>query len=294
VVVIAALTNAVVAAVKIAVAAATGSAAMLAEGIHSIVDTIDELLLWVGLRRSARSPDETHPYGFGKELYFWSLVVAMVVFGVGGGASIVEGIVRLTHPTTVRPSAWSYVVLAAAGVMEGTSFYFSWRELRRRAKEQTLFRAIRTSKDPSVFTVFVEDASALVGLVVAFLGIFLSRELHAPAMDAVASIVIGALLAVAALLLVRESRDLLVGESASSERVRELCKIAAADRDVVAVKSPLTMQLGPDDVLVNLEITFGPWLTGDQIVAAIERLDRGIRTSFPSVKHLFIEAQLRR
>jgi len=294
VVLIAAAANAAVAVVKLVVAAATGSAAMLAEGIHSIVDTLDEILLWVGLRRSAKPPDEAHPYGFGKELYFWSLVVAMVVLAVGGGASIVEGIVRLVWRERPEASPWSYVVLAAAAVFEGTSWSFSWRELRRRGKKQPLWRVIRTSKDPSVFTVFVEDASALVGLTLAFLGIFLSRALDMPSIDAIASIAIGVLLAVSALVLMRESRDLLVGESGASDRVRDVRALAEGDRDVVAVKSPLTMQLGPDHLLVNLEVTFAPSLSGDEIIAAIERLDRCIRERVPSVKHLFIEAQLRR
>ena len=292
VVVVAALVNAAVATLKLVVAGATGSAAMLAEGIHSIVDTVDELLLYVGLRRGARPPEEAHPYGYGKEIYFWSMVVAMVVFGVGGGVSIAEGVVRLVRHEHAGRSPWSYVVLGAAAVFEGISWFVSWRELRKRAGQRSLWRTIRTSKDPSVFTVFVEDTTALVGIVVAFLGILSSQLLRLPELDAVASIVIGVLLAIAALVLMRESRDLLVGESAASERVRQLRETAESDADVVSVRSPLTMQLGPEDLLVNLEVTFAPSLSGDRIVAAIERLDRRIRDAFPSVKHLFIEAQL--
>lgn len=287
----AAVANAAVAVLKLLVAATTHSSAMLAEGIHSIVDTIDEVLLWIGLHRSGRPPDEAHPYGHGKELYFWSMVVAMVVFGVGGGVSIYEGVIRLAAHRHAEHSMWSYAVLGAAAVFEGISWVVSLRTLLRRAGERSLWETIRTSKDPSVYTVFVEDTAALVGLFIAFLGILLSRVLNMPALDSVASILVGLLLACAAVVLIRESRGLLVGESAASDRVRGMCKLAQSDPEVVDVRTPFTMQLGPEAVLVNMEVTFAPELTADKLLAAIDRLDHRIREKFPAVKHLFIEAQ---
>lgn len=287
----AAAANALIAAAKFAAAAITGSAAMLAEAVHSCIDTGNELLLLLGLRRSRRPPDEAHPFGYGKELYFWSLIVAIVIFGVGGGASIAEGIVRVTARTEVGGAGWSFAVLGVAALFEGTSFVVAYRALRRRRRDGTAWSAIRASKDPSVFSVVVEDAAALTGIAIAFVGVLLTDLTHDPVYDGVASILIGVVLATVAVILARESRALLVGESADPALLKAIHQAAESDPDVREIGRALSMQLGPDEVLLNVEVRFKEDLPEGGTAAAIERLDRRIRTMCPPVKLLFIEAQ---
>jgi cation diffusion facilitator family transporter len=283
------IANAVIAATKFAVAAVSGSSAMLAEGIHSVVDTGNEVLLLLGVRRSRKPPDEKHPFGHGKELYFWGLIVAMVLFSVGGGMSIYEGITHVLDPHPLEDAGWNYLVLAVAFVSEGTTWIIAARALRRRGKEN-IVDAFLGSKDPSVFVVFAEDTAALLGLCIAFLGIFLSHFLHEPKIDGIASVLIGILLAGVSLLLARESRALLVGESARPEVVRAIRDIAQSDPAILRVDAPMTMHLGPREVLLNLNVVFRPELGAEDLARAIDGVERRIRERFPEVKRIFIEA----
>ena len=204
----------------------TGSSAMISEGIHSVVDTGNGGLLYYGLNRGARPADEHHPFGHGMEVYFWSLIVAVSIFGIGGGMSIYEGITHIQHPAPLENPTINYIVLALAVLFESLSFSVAWRTFRRSPRRgRGTIAAIHHGKDPSLFTVLFEDTAALLGLGVAFVGIFLSHQLDAPWLDGTASIVIGCILVVAALWLAYESRSLLVGEAADPEMVADIRRI---------------------------------------------------------------------
>ena len=203
--------NVAIAVTKFIVAGISGSSAMLSEGIHSAVDTFNGVLLLIGLRLSQRPATPEHPFGHGKELYFWSLIVAVLIFGLGGGISFYEGVQHLREPQPLKDPTWNYVVLGAAAVFEGSSFVIALRQFLRQAGDAPFWQALHRSKDPTTYTVLAEDAAALVGLAVAALGIALARHLDRPAFDGGASMVIGLLLAGVAVLLIRESRGLLIG-----------------------------------------------------------------------------------
>ena len=252
------LGNMAIAVIKFIAGFITGSSAMISEGIHSVVDTGNGGLLFYGLKRGARPPDEQHPFGHGAEVYFWSLIVAVSIFGIGGGMSIYEGITHIQHPAELESPTINYIVLALAFVFESISFSVAWKTFKRSKKGRNTITAIRHSKDPSLFTVLFEDTAALVGLVVAFVGVFLSHQLNAPVLDGTASIVIGCILVVAALWLAYESRSLLVGEAADPELVADIRRIVLEDPAVTGLGVVLTMHLGPDAVLLNIEVTFTP------------------------------------
>jgi cation diffusion facilitator family transporter len=282
--------NLAIAASKFVAAGFTGSSAMISEGIHSVVDTGNQILLLFGIKRSQRPPDATHPFGHGMEQYFWSLIVAMLLFGLGGGMSVYEGVSHLRHPRPLEDPFWSYASLGFAFVFEGISWILAMRQLRPMVRDRGLWRALRTSKDPSIVILFFEDSAALVGLVVAFLGIFLGQLWRTPVTDGIASIAIGLLLAGVASFLVAQSRELLLGESADPEILDSIRAIVGSDPAVVRAKDPLTMHLAPEEVLLNLEIDFRPGLPPGQITESIQRLEREIRRKHPEIQRIFIEA----
>ena len=280
-----------IATAKFIVAALTGSAAMLAEGIHSAVDTGNELLLLVGEKISARKPDARHPFGYGKAVYFWALIVALSVFSLGGGLSIYHGIHSLQAPEPLTDPFWNYVVLGVAFLFEGYSWNVSRRALNsNRRPGATLWQTVRASKDASVFTVFIEDSAALLGLIVAGAGIFLGHLLDNPYIDPAASIVIGLLLVGAAFTLARETGALLVGESVGIEQTGKLKEIFRADPAIETVGQLMTMQLGPDDVLLTAAVRFKRGMRIDEVDVAIARLERAVRDFDPEVKRVYFEA----
>jgi cation diffusion facilitator family transporter len=283
--------NVGIAITKFIAAAITGSSAMLSEAIHSVIDTGNQLLLLFGLYRSARPPDEAHPFGHGKELYFWGLMVGVLLFGVGGGMALFEGAQHLLHPRPLDNPLWAYVVLAVAAAFESVSFVNATRELLRRRGPSEFWERVHRSKDPSVFTTFFEDLAALLGLIVAFVGIYLGHRFQNPYFDGGASVLIGLILAAVALTLVYESRGLLIGESTSPEVVADLRKIAAADPAVSSARSPLTMHLAPFEILLNLEVVFKQDTPAVEQVAAVERIEKAIREKYPSITRIFIEAR---
>jgi cation diffusion facilitator family transporter len=283
--------NLAIAVTKFAAAAITGSAAMLSEAIHSVIDTGNELLLLLGLQRSQRPADPSHPFGYGKELYFWSLIVAVLLFGIGGGMALYQGITNLLDPRPLRNPLWDYVVLAIAFVFEGISFIIATRELLRRRGPKAFWLRLHRSKDPSVYSVFYEDLAALLGLVAAFIGIYLGHQLNNPYFDGAASVVIGAILCIVAVLLIYESSGLLIGESSSPEIVDSVSRIAAADPAVRAAGTPLTMQLGPQSILINLEVELQPGTSADEYVNAVARIEDAIRRQYPAASRIFIEAR---
>ena len=283
--------NLAIAATKFVAAAVTGSSAMLSEAIHSLVDTGNGVLTLVGIRRSARPPDDLHPFGHGLELYFWSLLVAILIFGVGGGMSFYEGITHIRHSTKPGDPTWGFVVIAAAFVFEAISWTVAYRGFCRVRREKGFWRAARESKDPPQFLVLFEDSAALAGLVIAALGLFLSHRFDDPRFDGVASILIGLLLAAVAIFLARESRLLLVGERADPKIVRSIREIVEADPATVRAGQPLTMHLGPDAILVNLDVQFRRNLAAAELEKAIERLEEKIRRKHPEVQRIFLEAR---
>ena len=283
--------NAGIAATKFFAGALTGSSAMISEAIHSVVDTGNQALLLLGLHRSRKPPDELHPFGHGKELYFWSLVVAIMLFGVGGGMAMYEGITHLIQPHALEDAHWAYAVLGIAFVFEASSFVIALREQQHRRGRRSLLSSVHLSKDPSVFTVLFEDAAALSGIVIAFLGVYLGHRYSNPYFDGAASVAIGLILAVVALMLAYESRDLLVGEAAGPAVVQSITEIACSDDAVAEVRAPLTMHLSPREVLLNLEVEFEPGIGGDDQVAAVTRLEERIRSKHPEVTRIFIEAR---
>jgi cation diffusion facilitator family transporter len=280
-----------IAVAKFVVAAITGSAAMLAEGIHSAVDTGNELLLLTGEKMSARPPDRRHPFGYGKALYFWALIVAMSVFTLGGGLSIYHGIHALRAPEPLEDPMWNYVVLGVSALFEGYSWNVSRMELNKRRKPGTsLWQTVRASKDASVFTVFIEDSAALTGLVIAGGGIFLGHLFDNPYIDPAASVLIGLLLVGAAFTLARETGALLVGESISPEATARVRAIFEHDPDIAAVDKLMSMQLGPDEVLLTASVQFRRGMRIDEVEAAIARLEGAVAASYPSIRHIYFES----
>jgi cation diffusion facilitator family transporter len=284
--------NLAIAICKYIAAALTGSSAMLAEAFHSTADSGNELLLLVGMKRSARPPDELHRYGHGKALYFYSLLVAVYIFGVGGGLAVHHGITHLRNPQIPDHPGWNYGVLAVAAAFEFYSWLISYRELRaQKDPGESTWDEIIGSKDPTIFTVFLEDSAGLLGAVIAFLGIFLGRVLKNPYFDPAASIVIGLLLAAVAIFLGRESGALLVGERTNRATIRRVKEIITADPSVDKVGDLLTMQLGPNQVLLTVNIQFQRGLNLQQLQSAIERIENRVREHEPTIERIFIEAE---
>lgn len=283
--------NLAIAIAKFVAAAFTGSSAMLSEGIHSLVDTGNGGLLLFGVHRSKRPADAQHPFGHGKELYFWSLIVAVLIFGIGGGISAYEGFLHVLHPAPLEDPTWNYVVLGLAMVFEGTVFLIALREFRRQmGKDENIWTAVKESKDPSTFTVLFEDCAALLGLLVAFASVFLSHYFARPVLDGVASIVIGCILALAGGLLAYESKGLLVGERADPETVASIRRLAQSETGVKKVFNPLTMHFGPNTILLAMDVQFDPDSSATEREATVDRLEKAIRDRFPKIKRIYIEA----
>ena len=283
--------NFAIAVTKFFAASVTGSSAMLSEGIHSVVDTGNELLLLLGIRLSKRPPDDSHPFGYGQELYFWTLIVSLFIFAIGGGMSLYEGIDHIRHPEPLSDPFWNYLVLGLAVVFEGYSWYVALQEFLASKKDASFWKAIRASKDPTIFTILFEDSAALVGLFVAFIGVFSGHLLGNVYLDGVASIIIGIILCGVALLLAAESKGLLIGEGADAETVASIRKITNEDPAVDEVVKVLTLHFGPQEILLNLEIEFVEDLETEKLATAVERLETSISDRHPEIQNIFIEAK---
>lgn len=276
--------NVAIAITKFIAAALSGSSALFSEGLHSMVDTGDGLLLLLGLHLSRKPPTRRHPYGHNGEIYFWSMIVAMCIFGIGGGLSIYEGILHLVEPRAPSALIWSYSTLAAAFVFEGISWLISVRGFRRTRGGRGVWDTIRASKDPTSFAIVLEDSAALIGIVLAAAGITLAHVLDQPAFDAVASILIGVLLVGVGGILGRETWSLLLGESASSEVVDSIRAIACAEPDVRAV-GPRTVHIGPDLVHVDLDLEVEPGADG---IALSRRIEAAVRARHDLVRRVSV------
>ncbi len=284
--------NIAIAILKFVAAGFTGSSAMMSEGIHSTVDSANELLLLLGIHRSKKIPDKTHPFGYGQEIYFWSLIVSILIFGLGGGMSIYEGIKHIQQPEELVNLVWNYAVLGGAFLFEGTSFVIAVRTLNQnKGIRGTFFQRVRISKDPTRFVVIFEDGAALGGLTIAAIGVFLDHHYDLPVADGIASILIGLLLSYVAVVLVIESRNLLIGESMQPYIVDDIMKLVREDRNVETLSRPLTMHMAPDEVLLALDVQFVHQLSSAEITDTINRLERNIRKNFPEIKRIYIEAR---
>ena len=283
--------NLLIAATKFAASVYTGSSAMLSEAIHSLVDSGNQGLLLHGLSRAKKPADDMHPFGYGMELYFWTFVVAILVFAVGSGVALYEGIDRIRYPHAAENVSVNYLVLGGAIVIEAVPFTIALKAFLLQKGSRGVFATIRRSKDPTVFTVLFEDSAAMLGLVVAMIGIALADYLQMPILDGVASIVIALILAGTAILLAFESKGLLIGEGVHPETRAAIRTILRTDERIAVTNEILTMHLGPRDVLVNLSVDFRDELSSADVEAAISELEEKIKADFPEVRRVFIEAQ---
>lgn len=283
--------NTLISITKFVAAFFTGSSAMLSEGIHSLVDTGNQGLLLYGIARSKRPADEAFPFGHGKEIYFWSFIVAILIFALGGGISIYEGVQHLGHPEPIENPLINYLVLGLAMLFEGAAWLFAFREFTRAKGKWGYLEAVRRAKDPSIFVVLFEDTAAILGLMVAFAGVALAQLTGLLWFDGVASIVIGLILLGTATWLAYETKGLLIGESANRTVVEGIRSMVGVQALVEHVNEVLTMHMGPDFILVNLSVDFADHASADQVELLVGEMDRSIKLQFPQVKRIFIEAE---
>ncbi|MDB4901394.1 MAG: ferrous iron efflux protein [Mucilaginibacter sp.] len=274
---------------KFIAAAVTGSSSMISEGIHSVIDAISQLLLIWGIKTSKRKPDLSRPYGYGKELYFWSFVVSLVIFVVGGCISFYEGLLRFNRPEFEGNQNWNYGILAIAFLFNTVSLFTALKAFNKDRGQTLFWKAVTQSKDPSTFIVLLGDVGDLLGLIVAFFGVYLGRLFHDPYYDGMASMIISVILIAISLLLLRESKSLLMGETTSRKILRKIVTLTEADQAVIKVKKHFSMYMGPDEVLLQLNTVFKDDLTTHQITDAIERITKTIQTEFPLIKQIYIE-----
>ena len=283
--------NFAISVIKFIAAFITGSSAMLSEGIHSLVDTGNQFLLLYGLRQSKRKPTPSHPFGYGLRLYFWTFVVAIMIFGLGAGVSIYEGIEKIRKPHPIENATINYIVIALSLLFEGYVWLVALKAFSKVKGDVGWFKAIRYSKDPTLFTVLFEDTAAMLGLVVALTGIGLSQALNMPVLDGIASLMIGLILAVTAGFLAFESQSLLTGEGASPEVRASINNIAKNEKGIERVNEVLTMHFGPQDVLVALSLDFENGLTAANVEETVTQIERRIKANHKEVTRVFVEAQ---
>lgn len=267
---------------------------MLSEAIHSVVDTGNQGLLLLGIKRSQKPADDAFPFGYGKEIYFWSFVVAILIFAVGAGISIYEGISHLITPTHIENPIINYIVLVLAMIFEGAAWYYAFNEFSRAKGKWGYMEAVQKGKDPTVFVVLFEDSAAMLGLLVAFLGLVLAQITGNPAFDGYASIIIGCILGGTAIWLAYETKSLLIGEGANSQVVSEIRDTIGSYSEVEHVNEILTMHMGPDFILVNLSVDFVNHCTADKIESTIADMDRQLKQSNPRIQRVFVEAEARK
>ncbi|WP_350453794.1 cation diffusion facilitator family transporter [Slackia heliotrinireducens] len=286
--------NILIGIVKFIAAGISGSSAMISEGIHSIVDSGNGMLILLGLKKAKRAADQEHPFGYGTELYFWTLVVAIMIFALGGGFSIYEGYTHLREvgPDTVLGNpTMNYIVIGASIILEGASLSVALRNFNKARGDIRPMQFIREAKDPSLFTVVFEDSAALMGLIIALAGVFFSHLLNNPYLDSAASILIGLLLCTVAIVLLRETKGLLIGEGMKGSEVREIEAIVEANDQVIECGRVLSLYMGPHDVLLTIDATFVESAGRDDIVDAIDEIEGHIVERFPDVTRVFIETE---
>ena len=284
-----------IAVAKFAASVYTGSSAMFSEAIHSLVDSSNQGLMLFGIKRSARPADAKHPFGYSKELYFWSFVVAIVLFSLGAGFSIYEGVHKVLHPHAIENVHIIYAVLGVAILLEGYATYKAYKEFDKRRRGRGFLTALRQSKDPALFAILLEDFGAILGLIVAGIGVTIADQMGIAEADGIASIIIGVILAGLAIFMAIEIKALIVGEAADVETQRGIMEIVSgevgADRPILEINEIRTMHLGPTDILVAASVDFRDGIASEQVEATTEKLENEIKSRFPDVRRLFLEAQ---
>lgn len=286
--------NSLIAVTKFAAAAVTGSSAMFSEGIHSMVDTGNQVLLLHGMRKARKPPCKRFPFGHGKEIYFWSFAVAILIFAVGSGVSLYEGIIHTIHPEPMGNPLINYIVLGLAMLFEGAAWYFALTEFTKAKGKWGYIEAVQRGKDPTLFVVLFEDSAAMLGIVVAFLGVLLVDLTGILIFDGIASIIIGLILGGTAVWLAYETKGLLIGESANEMVIEGIREIILTYDGIDNLNEVLTMHMGPDFILVNVSIDFRDNIPASDLEDTIARMDTQIKEKFPTVKRIFVEAESRR
>jgi cation diffusion facilitator family transporter len=286
--------NLIIAIIKFIAAALSGSSAMIAEGIHSIVDMGNGLLVLLGMKRAKQPADESHPFGYGKSLYFWTNIVAISIFGIGGGMSLYEGISNIRH---IVPGAEmgdpmaAYIVLGISLLVEGGSFTVAMKQFLKAKGDMGAWQFIKEAKDPSLYTIVLEDSAAILGLIFAFVGIFFGHMFNNPYLDGVASIAIGLLLMSVAWILASRTSGLLLGEGVNPDQLADIRRRVESDPAVERAGDILTMYMGPHDLLVNMGVGFIPGTTAEQMHEAIRRIEADLRNAYPETNRVYIEAE---
>lgn len=283
--------NSLISITKFIAAFYSGSSAMLSEGIHSLVDTGNQGLLLYGLKKAQQPADAQFPFGHGKEIYFWSFVVAILIFAVGAGVSIYEGIHHIIAPTPIGDPTLSFYVLGLALLFEGAAWFFAFKEFTRNKGKWGYIEAVKRGKDPCMFVVLFEDSAAMLGLLIAFIGIGIAHHTGNPIYDGIASVIIGLILGGTAIWLAYETKSLLIGESANPELVEEIRQIVNQYDAVESINELLTIHMGPDFILATLNVDFKNDLNTGKLEKTIADIDLQIKQNCPSVKRVFIEAQ---
>lgn len=286
--------NALIAVTKFLAAAFTGSSAMFSEGIHSLVDTGNQILLLHGMRRARKPPSSRFPFGHGKEIYFWSFAVAILIFAVGSGVSLYEGIIHAINPQPIDKPLVNYIVLGMAFIFEGIAWFFAFNEFSKAKGKWGYIEAVQRGKDPIMFVVLFEDTAAMLGIIVAFVGVLLVDKAGILIFDGIASIIIGLILGGTAIWLAYETKGLLIGESANEKVVNGIRNIILKFDGINTINEVLTMHMGPDFILVNISIDFRDELPASDLEKIIAGIDTQIKKSFPTVKRVFVEAESRR
>ncbi|OYY89660.1 MAG: cation transporter [Sphingomonas sp. 28-66-16] len=283
--------NLAIAVSKFVAAAMTGSSSMLTEGVHSVVDSLNQLLLLYGTARAKRPADREHPFGYGRELYFWSFVVALLIFAVGAGVSLYEGYIHFVTPTPLEDPLVNYIVLGVAFVLEGTSAVVALRQFARAKGDTGWWQAVRDSKDPAGFTILFEDTAALVGLMIAAVGVWASHQFGDPRLDGIASMAIGVLLGTVSALLARESKALLIGERADPAVIEQVRTIIAAQPAIEAVNHVRTLHTAPDKVFVAISADFRDDVTMGEGEKMIEQLEAALKDALPMLSSIYIRPE---
>jgi len=283
--------NIAIAAVKFVAGGISGSAAMTAEGVHSLVDSVNELLLLYGIYSSNKERDKHHPFGYGRELYFWSFIVSILIFALGAGVSFYQGYIHLKKPAITGPLHWNYIVLIFSLVFEGASFVIAFRQFRRtEVKEDTsLWDAVVRSKDPASFMVLFEDGAAVTGVATVLVCLFIGHITNNPYLDGVASILVGVILTAASALLARESRSLIIGEGVSSRTEKEIVDLVKDDRSVTSTPRIFSIYQSPEEVLLVILLSFKPDLTVDELNDRINAIKQRIRQRYPKIAYIIVQ-----
>jgi cation diffusion facilitator family transporter len=283
--------NLLIAATKFIAGSYTNSSSMISEGIHSVVDTVNEILLLYGLRKSKKAPDKIRPFGYGKELYFWSFIVSILIFGLGGGLSIYQGVMHIKNVEPLGDPGWNYAVLGLSIIFEGTSLVIALKQFNKTRGDLSFWKAVIRSKDPSSFLVLFEDGAAVLGLIIVFILMQCSHFFKLPYLDGVASVLVGLLLVFVSTILARESRSLLMGEGIAPETQQKIKALAEKDEAIIKVAHLLSTYQSPDEIVLMLMIYFKPHLDTKEITDAIERVRKAIKDEFKLVEFVLIQPQ---